>query len=163
MSELPLPSYKELLEMLATPEPVSPLPSIEELRDVPTPPTRDLYAFLGISAPIRMRRSEERLPEAGTFGILTRSDRSLPTTSGGAKGHTYSVIFVCEYCGTTKTPEKRRGPNGSRTLCNKCGLRWAREERMREQGLVLAIQKINQHWYPPPNTKPEFINRRRRR
>jgi uncharacterized Zn finger protein len=28
----------------------------------------------------------------------------------------------CERCGTTDTPEWRKGPNGARTLCNACGL-----------------------------------------
>lgn len=29
----------------------------------------------------------------------------------------------CHSCGTTETPEWRRGPDGARTLCNACGLR----------------------------------------
>lgn len=37
--------------------------------------------------------------------------------------------FRCEFCGATSTPERRRGPSGSRTLCNRCGLAWAKQVR----------------------------------
>lgn len=32
----------------------------------------------------------------------------------------------CEQCGSKTTPEWRRGPNGSRTLCNACGLYYSK-------------------------------------
>ncbi|OBZ91437.1 hypothetical protein A0J61_00507 [Choanephora cucurbitarum] len=32
----------------------------------------------------------------------------------------------CKNCDTSKSPEWRRGPNGHKTLCNACGLRYAR-------------------------------------
>ncbi|PVZ99954.1 hypothetical protein BB558_004014 [Smittium angustum] len=32
----------------------------------------------------------------------------------------------CQSCGTFKSPEWRRGPNGHKTLCNACGLRYSR-------------------------------------
>lgn len=32
----------------------------------------------------------------------------------------------CLECGTTKSPEWRKGPLGPKTLCNRCGLRWAK-------------------------------------
>ena len=35
----------------------------------------------------------------------------------------------CHSCNTTETPEWRRGPDGARTLCNACGLRWAKQVR----------------------------------
>jgi hypothetical protein len=31
------------------------------------------------------------------------------------------------HCGTSDTPNWRRGPEGIRTLCNACGLRWVRK------------------------------------
>jgi len=34
-------------------------------------------------------------------------------------------------CGRTKTPEWRTGPQGSQTLCNACGQKWAKERRER--------------------------------
>jgi hypothetical protein len=34
--------------------------------------------------------------------------------------------LVCHSCGVTTTPEWRRGPNGPKTLCNACGLHYAK-------------------------------------
>ena len=36
---------------------------------------------------------------------------------------------ICVQCGRTESPEWRRGPNGPKTLCNACGLRWAKTDR----------------------------------
>ncbi|GAA5995964.1 uncharacterized protein JCM10292_004859 [Rhodotorula paludigena] len=33
---------------------------------------------------------------------------------------------ACESCGTVNSPEWRKGPTGAKTLCNACGLRYAR-------------------------------------
>ncbi|KAL1916500.1 uncharacterized protein VTP21DRAFT_5691 [Calcarisporiella thermophila] len=33
---------------------------------------------------------------------------------------------VCESCGTSNSPEWRKGPTGHKTLCNACGLRYSR-------------------------------------
>ena len=35
----------------------------------------------------------------------------------------------CERCMCEDTPEWRRGPNGARTLCNACGLHYAKASR----------------------------------
>ncbi|KAH9950301.1 hypothetical protein B0H21DRAFT_870965 [Amylocystis lapponica] len=37
--------------------------------------------------------------------------------------------FVCVTCGRTDSPEWRKGPLGPKTLCNACGLRWAKKVR----------------------------------
>lgn len=39
--------------------------------------------------------------------------------------------FVCTDCGTLDSPEWRKGPSGPKTLCNACGLRWAKKEKRR--------------------------------
>ncbi len=38
----------------------------------------------------------------------------------------------CEFCGVSmhNTPERRRGPSGPGTLCNRCGLKYARTKRV---------------------------------
>ncbi|KIY71024.1 hypothetical protein CYLTODRAFT_419169 [Cylindrobasidium torrendii FP15055 ss-10] len=36
---------------------------------------------------------------------------------------------VCVTCGRTDSPEWRKGPLGPKTLCNACGLRWAKSQR----------------------------------
>lgn len=38
------------------------------------------------------------------------------------RGRKRKANAVCTQCSLTQTPEWRRGPNGSRTLCNACGL-----------------------------------------
>ncbi|KAK7040897.1 white collar 2 type of transcription factor [Paramarasmius palmivorus] len=37
--------------------------------------------------------------------------------------------YVCVTCGRTDSPEWRKGPLGPKTLCNACGLRWAKQQR----------------------------------
>ncbi|EGN95626.1 hypothetical protein SERLA73DRAFT_186737 [Serpula lacrymans var. lacrymans S7.3] len=37
--------------------------------------------------------------------------------------------YVCVTCGRTDSPEWRKGPQGPKTLCNACGLRWAKQMR----------------------------------
>ncbi|KAK4997188.1 white collar 2 type of transcription factor [Elasticomyces elasticus] len=37
--------------------------------------------------------------------------------------------YVCQDCGTLDSPEWRKGPRGPKTLCNACGLRWAKKEK----------------------------------
>lgn len=36
---------------------------------------------------------------------------------------------VCAECGVVESPEWRKGPQGRKTLCNACGLRWAKRTR----------------------------------
>lgn len=46
---------------------------------------------------------------------------------------------ICTECGADKTPEWRRGPCGPRTLCNACGLRYAkRNKKKKEEELAAA-------------------------
>lgn len=37
--------------------------------------------------------------------------------------------YLCADCGTTASPEWRKGPQGPKTLCNACGLRWAKKNK----------------------------------
>lgn len=46
----------------------------------------------------------------------------------------------CHRCGTTETPEWRRGPNGVRTLCNACGLFHAK--LVKRKGAALAAEEV---------------------
>ncbi|KAJ0420090.1 hypothetical protein BJY00DRAFT_142790 [Aspergillus carlsbadensis] len=39
--------------------------------------------------------------------------------------------YRCADCGTSDSPEWRKGPDGPKTLCNACGLRWAKREKKR--------------------------------
>ncbi|KAI8875346.1 hypothetical protein K501DRAFT_202807 [Backusella circina FSU 941] len=42
------------------------------------------------------------------------------------KKHRSIDKYVCTDCGTITSPEWRKGPHGPKTLCNACGLRWAK-------------------------------------
>ncbi|KAF7440548.1 blue light receptor [Pleurotus ostreatus] len=48
------------------------------------------------------------------------------------KSHT-SEQYVCITCGRTDSPEWRKGPQGPKTLCNACGLRWAKQIRRTDE------------------------------
>ncbi len=37
---------------------------------------------------------------------------------------------VCTECGTNESPEWRKGPTGAKTLCNACGLRYAKRKKV---------------------------------
>jgi hypothetical protein len=75
------------------------------------------------------------------MGVLIRSDKSapaLPKTRRLKRSSSDEISpneddFECEHCGKRKTPEKRIGPNGKRTLCNSCGLKWARDNKKQAQ------------------------------
>ncbi|KIM49364.1 hypothetical protein M413DRAFT_105950 [Hebeloma cylindrosporum] len=41
--------------------------------------------------------------------------------------------YVCITCGRTDSPEWRKGPLGPKTLCNACGLRWAKQMRKADE------------------------------
>ncbi|KAK6198797.1 uncharacterized protein RJT21DRAFT_51255 [Scheffersomyces amazonensis] len=61
--------------------------------------------------------------------------------------HQYAVPEIinkptnkCHRCGTTETPEWRRGPKGVRTLCNACGLFHAK--LVKRKGAALAAEEV---------------------
>ncbi|KAL2018552.1 hypothetical protein VTK56DRAFT_594 [Thermocarpiscus australiensis] len=64
----------------------------------------------------------------GDVGIAISVDRD---PRGGEKKKRLKVAeeYVCTDCGTLESPEWRKGPAGPKTLCNACGLRWAKKEK----------------------------------
>jgi len=62
----------------------------------------------------------------------------------------------CHMCGVTETPEWRRGPAGDHTLCNACGLHYAKslkKQRKEREGRKHSIEMLlNQSNPPNPNT-----------
>ncbi|KAH6643172.1 white collar-2 [Boeremia exigua] len=63
----------------------------------------------------------------GDAGIAISVDRER----GGDKKKKIKLAdeYVCTDCGTLDSPEWRKGPGGPKTLCNACGLRWAKKEK----------------------------------
>ncbi|MCJ1350206.1 MAG: blue light receptor [Icmadophila ericetorum] len=66
----------------------------------------------------------------GDAGIAIPVDKE---NRGGDKKKKPKIAdeYVCTDCGTLDSPEWRKGPNGPKTLCNACGLRWAKKEKKR--------------------------------
>lgn len=63
----------------------------------------------------------------GDVGIAIPVDRD-PKTGEKKKKQKIAEEYVCTDCGTS---EWRKGPSGPKTLCNACGLRWAKKEKKR--------------------------------
>ncbi|KAF8323090.1 GATA-domain-containing protein [Clavulina sp. PMI_390] len=53
------------------------------------------------------------------------------SVAGGSKPA--APLYVCRTCGRTDSPEWRKGPEGPKTLCNACGLRWAKRNQKKKQ------------------------------
>ncbi|KAH7342167.1 hypothetical protein B0J17DRAFT_567400 [Rhizoctonia solani] len=68
---------------------------------------------------IRARRNQG---QANVSGKMKYKKRSRATPPGS-----------CHSCEITDTPEWRRGPDGQRTLCNACGLHYAKLVRKRDR------------------------------
>ncbi|GAP84363.1 putative cutinase palindrome-binding protein [Rosellinia necatrix] len=69
----------------------------------------------------------------GDIGIAIPVDRD-PKTGEKKKKLKIAEEYVCTDCGTLDSPEWRKGPSGPKTLCNACGLRWAKREKKRVNG-----------------------------
>ena len=44
----------------------------------------------------------------------------------------------CHQCARVESPEWRRGPGGLRSLCNACGLHYAKRERKKRESIAVA-------------------------
>jgi len=110
----------------------------------------ELSAQMGTSLPLPSRStthgrdlSRQHYPtphgyEAGPSGAFptvssleddgdTEPRRKKPKKSFGGEQ------YICNTCGRTDSPEWRKGPHGPKTLCNACGLRWAKKVRKYEE------------------------------
>lgn len=76
----------------------------------------------------------------GDAGIDIPADKTDPRYGGSGyldkkpKKVKSADEYVCTDCGTLDSPEWRRGPSGPKTLCNACGLRWAKKEKKKSGG-----------------------------
>lgn len=67
-----------------------------------------------------------------TFNTMEHNNPlEFSTTSGKSKElqDRTSKAGLCVFCQATQSPEWRNGPQGPRTLCNRCGLRYKREQK----------------------------------
>jgi len=70
----------------------------------------------------------------GDVGVPIPMDKESRHTGEKKKKQRVADEYVCTDCGTLESPEWRKGPRGPKTLCNACGLRWAKKEKKRSQG-----------------------------
>ncbi|KAK6340192.1 blue light receptor, variant 2 [Orbilia blumenaviensis] len=62
----------------------------------------------------------------GDAGVPLSADRESRGSGERKKKVKITNEYVCTDCGTLDSPEWRKGPTGPKTLCNACGLRWAK-------------------------------------
>jgi hypothetical protein len=62
----------------------------------------------------------------GDVGVPIPIDKENRQNSDKKKKQKIADEYVCTDCGTLDSPEWRKGPKGPKTLCNACGLRWAK-------------------------------------
>lgn len=59
--------------------------------------------------------------------IDTLSTKMSTSASKKAKRKHRAKSLICHSCNRTESPEWRRGPNGPKTLCNPCGIKYAKK------------------------------------
>nr|XP_019043308.1 hypothetical protein I302_07883 [Kwoniella bestiolae CBS 10118]OCF22238.1 hypothetical protein I302_07883 [Kwoniella bestiolae CBS 10118] len=105
----------------------------EELRELQL----DLDEDLPYSSPSSSRSSSPSKAATKSKGKTGRppkegkdkdkeKEKKRKKSSAGAGGKEGEGMHVCVTCGRTDSPEWRKGPLGPKTLCNACGLRWAK-------------------------------------
>ncbi|CAM1500971.1 Fc.00g101330.m01.CDS01 [Cosmosporella sp. VM-42] len=119
-----LPTEREVSDMLGNIELIK--RSLEQVRDI-------------VQASIQSERAREGAKMKGPF----EEDHDVAMYGDGMKPQ-YGIAEVkkrrgraappgrCHSCNRIDTPEWRRGPDGARTLCNACGLHYAKLERKRQ-------------------------------
>lgn len=100
---------------------------LETIQEGYAPPSYDLsnestfiLTDLGMKVETEISSTEERTPRR------RGKKRKKPPT-------------ICLECGVGETPEWRRGPQGPRTLCNACGLRYAKRKKRKQQLLEKEV------------------------
>ena len=84
-------------------------------------PTLSVRGDAGLT--IQRDKDGQGLSQSGHAGSLGALDRDKK------KRVKVADEYVCTDCGTLDSPEWRKGPTGPKTLCNACGLRWAKKEK----------------------------------
>ncbi|CAI7630068.1 unnamed protein product [Penicillium discolor] len=109
------------------------------------PTTRELYSHIdGIEVMTGLNYAEgersQGLSTGVSLGRLVHCDIDITTTADqernaqeGDRRKRLKAQHVCSDCGTADSPEWRKGPNGPKTLCNACGLRWSKKEKKRQE------------------------------
>ncbi|GAA5831680.1 hypothetical protein JCM11251_000792 [Rhodosporidiobolus azoricus] len=97
----------------------------------------------------QLQNMNKKLRDEKEYLIATRRKRSSTVQSersrkGSAASDTGSRASsatgrVCQNCGRDSSPEWRAGPGGQKTLCNACGLRWAKAQKQANKSAGGAV------------------------
>ncbi|XP_050203545.1 GATA transcription factor 16-like [Mercurialis annua] len=60
---------------------------------------------------------------------LNTNVQEMNNSSGTSSSHCNELKKICVDCQTTRTPCWRSGPDGPKTLCNACGIRYRKKSR----------------------------------
>lgn len=87
--------------------------------------------------PVASARTSENL-----YGSPTATDEDSAEDGSKKKKQKKSSTeqYVCVTCGRTDSPEWRKGPLGPKTLCNACGLRWAKQMRKGDETESVQVE-----------------------
>lgn len=91
----------------------------------------------------RMHRKNGQFASLKSSSGSSSCDSAKSSLEGDGTQHSETVPGKCHHCGVSEncTPAMRRGPDGPRTLCNACGLKWANKGTLRD--LSKAGRKIS--------------------
>ncbi|KAJ3212834.1 hypothetical protein HDU67_003575 [Dinochytrium kinnereticum] len=97
----------------------------------------------------RKSKSSSKVDVPRVGGSASSGGPIVEDLDGGAVTNDVAGAKRCEHCGTVSTSQWRRGPSGSQTLCNKCGIKW------KESGCEKSSKKRRPSSSPsPPATTP---------
>ncbi|KAM4066132.1 GATA zinc finger domain-containing protein [Hirsutella rhossiliensis] len=121
-----LPTEREVGDMLANLEVIK--QSFDQVKDA-------------VQASIQSERAREGIKIKGTYeedhdvpmyGDAMKPQYAMPSHEVKKRRGRAAPPGRCHSCNRIDTPEWRRGPDGARTLCNACGLHYAKLERKRQ-------------------------------
>merc|ERR1711998_709759 len=89
-----------------------------------------------------LRASRSRSPRMKEFQPMEYTEL-IQKASKRDRERNGRELIQCEHCGSTNTPLWRSGPSGPKSLCNACGLRWAKGTLriISRSGVVVAPPK----------------------
>ncbi|GAA5857939.1 hypothetical protein JCM8547_006630 [Rhodosporidiobolus lusitaniae] len=79
---------------------------------------------------------QRRRKRSSVYSAMSRKNSASASDAGSRASS--GISRVCQNCGRTDSPEWRSGPNGKKTLCNSCGLRWAKGLKQAAQAAATA-------------------------
>ncbi|KAH3758692.1 hypothetical protein Pelo_9510 [Pelomyxa schiedti] len=113
-----------------------------QLQQTPPPPP-PLAPFHPIpSSPSLILHTEEPIKTPPIQSTKGNSSRRRANTVDKSQ-------LYCHFCGRKSTPEWRKGPDGPATLCNACGLQWAKKYRSSLESSVPPPCKASGETSPP--------------